>query len=206
MPKKKQLQSKIYFLDFFVKIIIVSMGIHKYSQDPKGGSRMDYKNENRIIIKELLDDKESVKQMRELNQLFSTVFEDPESYESEPPSNEYLASLLSDEHIIVLAAMDHERIAGGLTAYVLPKLEQERREIYIYDLAVSKNDRRKGIATSLIKELQIKAGSIGASAVFVQADPEDLPAIKLYESLGNKEDVFHYDILNERDKKRMEKK
>lgn len=165
---------------------------------------MDYLKKNQIVLKQLQADKKSLKIMRDLNQLYSTEFDDPESYQSEPPTTKYLESLLAMEQIIVLAAMDHERIAGGLTAYVLPKLEKERSEIYIYDLAVSKDYRRKGIATSLIKELEKKAESIGAWAIFVQGDPEDLPAIKLYESLGIKEDVFHFDILIKED--RMGKK
>jgi aminoglycoside 3-N-acetyltransferase I len=30
--------------------------------------------------------------------------------------------------------------------------------------------------------------------IFVQADPGDAPAIALYESLGTREDVHHFDI------------
>lgn len=156
---------------------------------------MDILGGHCINIMRLRADDESVEKMRVLNQLYGTEFEDPESYESNP-SKEYLESLLADEHIIVLAAMDEERIVGGLTAYILPKPEQERSEIYIYDLAVGKNYRRKGIATSLIEEIQNIGESVGAWAIFVQGDPEDLPAIKLYESLGIKEDVFHFDILD----------
>jgi aminoglycoside 3-N-acetyltransferase I len=33
-----------------------------------------------------------------------------------------------------------------------------------------------------------------AWAIFVQADPPDAPAVALYEKLGTREEVFHYDI------------
>ena len=33
-----------------------------------------------------------------------------------------------------------------------------------------------------------------AYVIFVQADPGDMPAIRLYESLGVREDVHHFDI------------
>ena len=83
---------------------------------------------------------------------------------------------------------------GGLTAYVLEKLEQERSEIYIYDLAVAAHRRRRGVATALISELRTIATPLGAWVVYVQADHGDDPAISLYSKLGTREDVLHFDI------------
>jgi aminoglycoside 3-N-acetyltransferase I len=81
-----------------------------------------------------------------------------------------------------------------LAAYELPKFEQERSEIYIYDLAVAAAHRCQGIATSLIRELQEIAAERGAYVIFVQADLIDAPAIALYSKLGVREDVLHFDI------------
>ncbi len=86
-------------------------------------------------------------------------------------------------------------MVGGLVAYEFDKLEQPRREMYIYDLAVSAAHRRQGIATALIDRLQGIADERGAWAVFVQADHGDEPAIALYTKLGRREDVLHFDIL-----------
>ena len=61
-------------------------------------------------------------------------------------------------------------------------------------MAVKERHRRKGIATELINELRRTARERGAYVIFVQADKVDDVAIKLYESLGTKEDVFHFDI------------
>ena len=85
-------------------------------------------------------------------------------------------------------------VVGGLAAYVLPKFEQERKEIYIYDLAVLERYRRQGIASELIQELQRTAIAIGAYVIFVQADYGDDPAVSLYTKLGTREDVMHFDI------------
>jgi len=41
-----------------------------------------------------------------------------------------------------------------LAAYELRKFEQERSEVYIYDLAVASAHRREGIATALIERLK----------------------------------------------------
>jgi aminoglycoside 3-N-acetyltransferase I len=131
--------------------------------------------------------------MRELNALFATEFNDPASYVP-APSEDYFHRVLDQEQVIVLTAADGGSVIGGLVAYVLDKLEQERREIYIYDLAVAKACRRRGIATALIGRLQAIAAEIGAWVIFVQADYGDDPAIALYEKLGAREDVMHFDI------------
>ena len=81
-----------------------------------------------------------------------------------------------------------------MAAYVLEKFEQERREIYIYDLAVQEQHRRKGVATGLINGLRHIARERGAHIMYVQADKLDDPAIELYQSLGTKQEVFHFDI------------
>ena len=47
----------------------------------------------------------------------------------------------------------------------------------------------------MINKLREIAREIGAYVIYVQADPPDEPAVKLYESLGTREDVFHFDII-----------
>ena len=132
--------------------------------------------------------------MRDLVAVFAEAFGEHTTYLSAPPSDLYLANLLSQNHVIVLAALKDDAVVGGLTAYVLDKYEQERSEIYIYDLAVAEAHRRKGIATALIRDLQGVAMSCQAWVIFVQADSGDEAAIKLYASLGSREDVHHFDI------------
>jgi aminoglycoside 3-N-acetyltransferase I len=131
--------------------------------------------------------------MRQLNVVFAEAFDDPRSY-APRPADAYLRDVLGRPDVIALAAMSGGRVVGGLVAYVLPKLEQERSEIYIYDLAVAEAHRRRGAATALIEELQTIAGAIGAWVIYVQADHGDEPAIALYEKLGKREDVMHFDI------------
>ena len=132
--------------------------------------------------------------MRDLNTLFATVFGDFDSYVAARPGDDYLRRVLGRDEVIALTAYDSEELVGGLVAYVLDKLEQERSEIYIYDLAVVETHRRRGIATALIAELQGIAAAFGAWVIYVQADYGDAPAIALYEKLGIREDVMHFDI------------
>nr|WP_295371045.1 AAC(3)-I family aminoglycoside N-acetyltransferase [uncultured Sphingosinicella sp.] len=133
-------------------------------------------------------------QMDAMLTMFGEAFEDPDSYNSARPSRAYLSRLLGREHFIALAAFDGEEVVGGIAAYVLDKFEQERSEVYIYDLAVAATHRRRGIATAMIRELQRIAAERGAWVIFVQADHGDDPAIALYASLGRREDVLHFDI------------
>lgn len=133
-------------------------------------------------------------QLTELLKIFADAFEDQDSYQSAIPSAGYLNDLLAREEFIPLVAIVDGKVVGGLAAYVLTKFEQERSEIYIYDLAVDEEYRRRHIATGLIEELKGIAREMGSYVIYVQADQGDDPAIKLYESLGIREDVLHFDI------------
>lgn len=128
--------------------------------------------------------------------MFGEAFGDPESYAARPPSDDYLRALLDSDTFIALAAVQDDEVIGGLAAYELRKFEQERSEIYIYDLAVAAAHRRRGVATALIERLQTIAAARGAWVIFVQADTaaEDQPAIGLYSKLGTREEVLHFDI------------
>ena len=135
-----------------------------------------------------------LQQFRDLQRVFAEAFEDPESYQDKPPSDAYVARWLGSDQRFSLVALLEGQVVGGLVGYVLEKFEQERSEIYIYDLAVDERVRRQGIATALIKDLQERARARGAWVIYVQADHGDDPAIRLYTGLGTREDVLHFDI------------
>lgn len=132
--------------------------------------------------------------MRGMLRVFGDAFEDVACYGSAQPSAEYMARLLGSETFIALAALKGDTVVGALAAYVLHKFEQERSEVYIYDLAVDAAHRQEGIATALIMELKRVAAARGAWVIYVQADHGDDPAIALYTKLGTREDVLHFDI------------
>lgn len=135
-----------------------------------------------------------VDRLRDLLHVFGTAFDDLPSYVGDQPDDDYLRSLLAGDTCIVLVAEAKGKLVGGLAAYELKKFEQMRSEIYIYDLAVSEDQRRAGVATALIERLQQIAAERGAWVIFVQADHGDDPAIALYTKLGAREDVLHFDI------------
>lgn len=125
---------------------------------------------------------------------FGEAFDEVDTYGKNRPGEDYLRRLLASDYFITLVALKGDEVVGGIAAYELKKFEQERSEIYIYDLAVAAAHRRQGVATALIEELKHIAVARGAYVIFVQADIGDDPAIELYAKLGAREDVLHFDI------------
>lgn len=132
--------------------------------------------------------------LRQLNAVFAEAFGDVGSYLDAPPDASYGERVLGQEQVIALVALKDAFVVGGLVAYELPKLERARSEVYLYDLAVAEAHRRQGIATQLIARLREIAHERGAWVVFVQADHGDDPAIALYDKLGVREEVLHFDL------------
>ena len=134
-----------------------------------------------------------IAEMQAANRLFADVFGE-EGYHGPPAGREHLEKLLADEKFIALVAHVDGEMAGAIAAYELVKFEAERSEVYIYDLAVIERFRRRGVATALIEDVKSIAVDKGAWVVFVQADPPDEPAVALYDKLGTREEVLHFDI------------
>ncbi len=132
--------------------------------------------------------------LRALLQVFGDAFDETDTYSRRQPASTYLRDLLHRKIFIALVALKQGAVVGGLAAYELPKFEQARSEIYIYDLAVSAAHRREGIATALIQTLRRLGAKRQAHVIFVQADTTDAPAIALYTKLGVREAVYHFDI------------
>jgi len=130
----------------------------------------------------------------EMVALFGTAFGEEAEYAAAPPGAAYHAHLLAMPHVIALVALHGGAVIGGLVAYDLPKFERARSEIYLYDLAVAEPHRRRGVARALIARLQEIARDRGAWVIYVQADYVDPPAVALYDSLGTREEVLHFDI------------
>ncbi len=132
--------------------------------------------------------------LKALLRVFGDAFDDVETYQGAVPTDVYLHDLLGTRQFIALVARHGGEVIGGLAAYELEKFERDRREIYIYDLAVADAHRRRGVASGLIRALRRVARDRQVYVIFVQADKVDAPAIALYESLGLKEDVFQFDL------------
>ncbi|MEO6362876.1 MAG: AAC(3)-I family aminoglycoside N-acetyltransferase [Caldimonas sp.] len=132
--------------------------------------------------------------LRSMLAMFGAAFADLPTYTARQPDDVYLERLLGNPTFVGIAAVSGAQVVGGIAAYVLPKFEQARSELYLYDLAVEESHRRQGVATALISELRRLATERGAYVVFVQADREDEAAVALYSKLGSPQDVVHFDF------------
>jgi len=132
--------------------------------------------------------------MRAMLAMFGEAFGEPTTYSAQQPNDAYLKRLLSGDNFVAVAAFAGENVIGGIAGYLLPKFEQPRMELYVYDVAVATAYRRRGVATAMFQELKSVAAARGVYVIFVQADYGDEAAIALYTKLGVREDVLHFDI------------
>jgi aminoglycoside 3-N-acetyltransferase I len=129
-----------------------------------------------------------------LNALFADAFEDGAHYLGARPSRDWLEARLTDPSMLVLVAGLGGRIVGGLTAYVLPKLEKAQPELFLYDIAVERGARRRGVASALLARAGAIAADLGAMGFFVLAHAEDAEAIAFYRRHAIGETVLSFDL------------
>lgn len=136
--------------------------------------------------------KDDADAMAALNRVFGAAFDEPEEYVGHWDNDQALAERLADTNVVALVAQEGDRVIGGLTAYLLHKLEAPRSELFIYDLAVDAAHRRRGVATALLEEAQRVAGKAGAYIAFIGADEGDEPPVTLYRKLSVREQMAHF--------------
>jgi aminoglycoside 3-N-acetyltransferase I len=117
--------------------------------------------------------------------LFAEVFED----EYRELSDAYLGRLLGREDFRVLAAMEGDRVVGGITGHVLPMTRGEESELFLYDLAVGEGERRRGIGRALVRTMVEGAAAEGIGTAFVPAENEDTHALEFYRAIGGREEA-----------------
>lgn len=95
-----------------------------------------------------------------------------------------IRKLLNNPNFVCIVAQIDNKIIGGITAYELEMYDREGSSMYIYDLAVRKACRRKGIGSSLVNEIIRLCKSKAIKDLFVQADGIDQQAIDFYKKVG----------------------
>ena len=81
--------------------------------------------------------------------------------DSAPLGSPYLKDLLSRSDSWAFAALVGNEVVGGITGFALPLTRLERRELFIYDLAVKVDRQRKGIGRALFDSLRQAAAAEG---------------------------------------------
>jgi len=89
--------------------------------------------------------------------------------------------------VAAYALFDSDRVAKAKAGRIA--------EIVARDLSLQQSQAQwLSVSISSTPDLQAIAAQRGAWVVYVQADYGDEPAIALYEKLGTREDVLHFDI------------
>jgi aminoglycoside 3-N-acetyltransferase I len=111
-----------------------------------------------------------------------------------PP--ERAAELLADERTIFLAAFDGDAAepVGFVLAYELLRRHGDPSQLFVYEVGVAPEARRRGVATELLCELHRRARARGIPRGFVLTNESNEAAMELYRSLGgarpNTDDVL----------------
>ena len=105
-------------------------------------------------------------------------------------SDAYLTKLLKREDFHVFVALEDGKFAGGLTAYELMKYNAETTEMFLYEIGVEPEYQRRGIAAALVERLKAVCAEKGIREMFVATEPDNLPALGLYEKTGGKASEF----------------
>jgi [ribosomal protein S18]-alanine N-acetyltransferase len=89
----------------------------------------------------------------------------------------------SERNLFVATAdSDEAKLSGFLIARCMPG------EWEIENVVVAADRHRQGIARSLIQELMAVAGSAGVSSIILEVRKSNLPAVRLYENIGFKQE------------------
>lgn len=108
------------------------------------------------------------------------------SFAARDVSLEYMQEFLSNpRNYLIVAELDGE-LAGFLLAHALQRLKQVSHKMFIYEVDVAENHRRRGVGTALIAHLRqiVKQEKMMNAFVFTSYSNEG--AVEFYKRTGGK--------------------
>jgi GNAT superfamily N-acetyltransferase len=108
------------------------------------------------------------------------------------PDEKHFRHLLIKDSFIVFAALQDDRVVGGVTAYSLMQYYTTRNAVFLYDLAVDKAMHRQGVGRKLLNALKEYCREENSEVMFLEADETDNPAIEFYRSTGATESKGYF--------------
>ncbi len=103
-------------------------------------------------------------------------------------------ALLSDDRTLFVAAFEDGQPIGFVLGYELPRRHGDATTLFVYEVEVAADRRRRGVAKAMFGELERLARERGIRTSFVLTNEANEPAMRLYESLGGKR-PNHDDVL-----------
>jgi aminoglycoside 3-N-acetyltransferase I len=102
----------------------------------------------------------------------------------EPPDPSAVRSYLEDNRDVFLLACEGDEPVGFLRGTELGQLKSQRKQMFLYEIAVEENSRRRGIGRELVEWLLRHCAERGFEEIFVFTDPANQAAVMLYRSTG----------------------
>ncbi len=115
--------------------------------------------------------------------------EDEEVPNFKLPGDGHIQELLAKDDFHVWVALVDNLVVGGLTAYELIMFDEEKKEMFLYEMGVIKAHRKKGIATRLIEVLKQFCSSHGIPVIFVGTSMDNEAARRLYTTTGGEIEI-----------------
>ncbi len=105
-----------------------------------------------------------------------------------PPLAEPTARFLADPDHHLLLAYDGPRPIGMITGVEMTHPDKGT-EMFVYELGVAPEDRRRGVATALVEALAGLARERGCYGMWVSTEPDNEAAQRTYRKAGASEDA-----------------
>lgn len=100
------------------------------------------------------------------------------------PGAAHLHALMANDANYLLVAAEGDEPVGFLIAYRMPMFARDASMVYLYEIEVVAERRRRGIARGLIDLLKTLCRQDGVVEIWVGTENDNLPAIQLYQSTG----------------------
>jgi ribosomal protein S18 acetylase RimI-like enzyme len=97
---------------------------------------------------------------------------------------EYATRLLANPLNLLLVAEQEYRPIGFVWGYLLQRLDRDRHQLFVYEVDVSPDARRKGAGTSLMNFVAAYAMEHSLTEAFVLTDSDNSAAHGLYKGTG----------------------
>jgi aminoglycoside 3-N-acetyltransferase I len=109
---------------------------------------------------------------------------DAASLYDDPPDAPACRAYLADPANIFLLAEHEGSAVGFLRGTALRQLHTRKLQMFLYEIAVAYNFRRRGVGRALVRALLESCRRKGFEEVFVFTSPSNRPAVGLYRSTG----------------------
>lgn len=101
-----------------------------------------------------------------------------------PHSVESARAFLADDSTYHLAAFVAGEPVGHLLAYELLRRHGDGRMVFVYEIGVRDDTRRRGIGSALFEQLRAVCRECGIGRAFVITNEGNIGAMAFYEALG----------------------